>query len=282
MSQSKTLIVGHNGFLGSILQAALAADSVGREALDLSQSISPTFVARLNEHRYDYVVICAAMADIEQCFLQPDLSEQINVRGTREVLDAIRASGAVPVFFSSDYVFAYTTTPHLEGDPRTPTTQYGLQKLKIELHLESHFKDYLLFRTGKLMSKTLHARNILTPILRSLQAGQTVNCFVDQWINPVFVEDVAAVLKIAQARSLRGQFHLGTRGVYTRADLGRHLAMALNLDPNLIVPIRMAEVPVSEPRPSHNLLACGKIESAADFCFTELEDAMPALKALVL
>jgi dTDP-4-dehydrorhamnose reductase len=193
----------------------------------------------------------------------------------------IIGSAGFLIFFSSDYVFQRTVTTHREEDLRAPETCYGRQKLAVEQYLEAGFERYLVFRSSKLMSKTTHPRNILLPVIQSLCASKPIGCFEDQWLNPVFVEDIAEVIKCASRQALSGVYHLGTRRIFTRFELAIFLAKSLGYDPALIQAIRLKDMRFSEPRPTHNTLDCRKIESALGFRFTEIEDAITDLCLLV-
>lgn len=279
-SHKKVLLLGSTGFLGSCLKqqlpaASLTVDVLDREAVDLGRPLGDAVGRVMDEKRYDCVIVCAAISDVERCFREPDLSHAVNVSGTIELFRLMGEYGAVPVFFSSDYVFSGGVAPYAEVDECLPTTVYGRQKLAVERFLETHFARFLIFRTSKLMAKYAHPRNILYPVVRDLRMSKPIQCLTDQWLNPVFVEDIAAVLKLAFVAGLTGVFHLGTRRIFTRIELAQVLAQAFACDANLIRPIRMADVAVSETRPTHNLLDCRKIEGALDFRFCEIEDALP-------
>lgn len=273
----KISILGHNGFLGSMLAEKLSQNSsiltFERSELDLAHN---PLLEKFDLKPYDcrYVVICAAITDVETCFTNREQSEQVNVNGTRLLLQKTMQAGATPIFFSTDYVFKYREQPLKEEDEKNPLTVYGAQKLKIEEYIKSHFENYLIFRTSKLMSKKLHAKNILTPIIQNLKEAKPVKLFEDQWLNPVFTEDIADLVEKSIHTGLSGEFHLGTRTVYNRFSLGQKAAEILDLDAQWLQPSSMKDIHFSEPRPSHNVLDCQKIEKALDFKFTELEDGL--------
>lgn len=280
LSVKKVLLVGASGFLGASLKDLLPSKELlltiaGRDEVDLSESLSSEFRMKLCEERFDYVIIAAAITDVEKCFQDQKHSHQVNVRGTMGLLDAVRAANAVPVFFSSDYVFEPVQALHQEEDPRLPQTVYGQQKLTIEKYIETQFPEFLIFRTSKLMSKTRHPRNILTPLLQNLAKGLPTPSFENQWLNPVFVEDIAAVLARAFQVGLSGIYHSGTKTVFTRAGLARSVAQALGYDPALIYSVQMSALPFSEPRPQFNTLNCKKIEESLGFRFVEVLEALP-------
>lgn len=285
--RNKILLLGSTGFLGSSLKVNLQAgglcvETVDRTSFDLSKPFSPIFCNQIKSSEYQYVLICAALSDVEKCFQDPVRSNQINVKGTLELLNLIFETKSIPVFFSSDYVFSNTSVPRSEQDLRAPETCYGRQKLLVEQYLESQFERYLIFRTSKLMSKTAHPRNILKPMIDAFRSSKPMGCFEDQWLNPVFVEDIAKVLSSEGFGALNGVYHLGTRRIFTRYELGHFLANSLGFDPTLIKPTRMSEMQFSELRPTHNTLDCRKIEESLPFRFTEIEDVLRDLKALTV
>lgn len=282
----KILIIGSTGFLGSALSQLLNSDELSihttdKSLLDLSKPISPLFEDYLKNHSFEYVIICAAISDVEMCYQNQILSNQVNVEGMKKVLLLLKKYSAIPIFFSSDYVFSNKLTPYKESDLTNPTTIYGFQKLTIELFIQKHFGRFLIFRTSKLMSKTIHKKNILLPILKNLNEGLVSNCFKDQFLNPVFVEDIANVLTKAIRAELVGLFHLGTKKLLTRYELGILLANLFNYDEKLIKSTSMSDMTFSEPRPTNNMLNCEKIEKVLEFKFCEIQEAYLELKKLI-
>lgn len=280
----KVLIIGGTGFLGSALIENLNARLVvaNRNILDLSKPLTLEFRDFVKNKKLDYIVISAAIADVEKCYQDQVLSQRVNVDSVIALLDLIKETKAVPVFFSSDYIFSGKATPYEEDDLRIPQTVYGHQKLSVENYLENNFKDYLIFRTSKLMSKTMHPKNILLPILRDLASGRSLKCFEDQLLNPVFVEDIARVLDLAFSVNLKGTFHLGTRQIFSRFELGQFLASSFGFSAKLIKPIKMSAIQFSEQRPVNNTLNCTKIEEVLGFKFCEIEDAHLDLRDILV
>jgi dTDP-4-dehydrorhamnose reductase len=276
-ANSKLLVVGRNGFLGSTLVNEIQADSVDRTQIDLAR-LNSSSVDGVLSLGYSHVAICAAATDIEFCFRNPNNSFQINVLGTIELLKKIKEVGSTPIFFSTDYVFKPKETPHKEEDEKKPVTLYGQQKLQTEQFIQQNFDQFLIFRTSKLVSKTRHPKNILNPIIENLKLQKTIRLFEDQYLNPVFTEDIAAVVEKSMKTQLSGVFHLGTRKVYTRADLGRAVASHFNFDSRLIKPGYLKDAVTSEPRPHHNTLSCKKTEEALDFKFTEIAQGLEDFK----
>jgi dTDP-4-dehydrorhamnose reductase len=271
----RTLLVGATGFLGSHLRGPLGCDAAGRSDIDLLAP-APSRWRKLVQG-YDRVLICAAVADVETCARDPETTTAVNVTGTCALIDVVRDAGAIPVFFSTDYVFEDRFAPKVESDPRKPSTAYGRQKLAVERHLEDGPQPFLLLRTGKQVSHTLHRRNVLASMATRLVASETVPCFADQTFNPVFVEDIARLLH--DHPDLTGVYHVAGPVQMTRYEMGRQLARALGCSETLIKPTHIADAGFSEPRPRDNTLDCSKIEKRTGFRFTDLEDGLAPLVA---
>jgi dTDP-4-dehydrorhamnose reductase len=281
-SKKKILLIGHTGFLGShlahLLNDKFEVTTLKKEILDLSKNLSDAFKGSIESNQYDYAIICAAISDVEKCFQDQALSRQVNVVGMQDLLLTLTNFGVVPVFFSSDYVFSEKLTPYTESDTPNPKTIYGSQKLAIEIFIQQNFDSYLILRTSKLMSKTNHPKNILYPIIKNLKENKISNCFQDQFLNPVFVEDIAKVITNSINEKISGIFHLGTKTLFNRYELGLFLAKNLNYDVQLIKPTSMKDITFSEIRPNNNMLNCSLIEKTLRFDFCEIEDAFSDLK----
>lgn len=282
--KKKILLVGHTGFLGShlthLLKDEFEVTTLDKSILDLSKKLSSLLEDHVKSNQYDYAIICAAISDVEKCFQNQVLSKQVNVDGMQELLMLLKQYSVMPVFFSSDYVFSGKLNPYNESDTPDPKTIYGNQKLAIEIFMQKHFNNFLIFRTSKLMSKTNHPKNILYPIIKNLREDKISNCFEDQFLNPIFVEDIAKIIKSSVNKNISGVFHLGTKKMFNRYELGLFLAEALGYDAHLIKPTSMKDIVFSENRPNNNMLDSSVIERTLDFKFCEIEEVLSELKAL--
>jgi dTDP-4-dehydrorhamnose reductase len=273
----KALLVGSTGLLGSALSEGLLGvelESSTRAELDLSHPLTSDFKTKFDEAGYDYLILSAAITDVEKCYQDQVLSNAVNVTGTKELLSLSLDCGTLPIFFSSDYVFHGFKRSFAENDWRTPQTVYGKQKLEVETFLENSGRDFLLFRTSKLIALSQHPRNILLQISDRLKRGEVCPSFVDQFFNPCCVEDIGRALEVAIAEEARGKFHLGMNKVTTRHELALEIAERIGADKGLVTPMKIAEVQVSEPRPHCNVLDSSLFQHEIGFRFTELDEAL--------
>lgn len=279
---AKALLVGSHGLLGSVLSEGLMGvelDCLARADLDLSHPLPSDFKTRFDDAGYEYLILTAAITDVEKCYQDQVLSNAVNVTGTKELLSLAFECGTRPIFFSSDYVFHGFKRSFSENDWRTPQTVYGKQKLEIETFLENSGSDFVLFRTSKLIGQTKHPRNVLLQIAERLKAREVNPSFNDQFFNPCCVEDISRAIEVAIAEEAHGKFHLGMNTVTTRYELTMMIAEKIGADTNLVQPMRLIDAAVSEPRPNYNVLDTTHFQNEIGFRFTELDEALDQLFA---
>jgi dTDP-4-dehydrorhamnose reductase len=280
----KLLLVSGSGFLGSALSSGLSRDfevvatSRGEGLrLDLEQPVRAQILSALEKGGFSHAILCAALSDVERCFREPERSRRINVDGTLELLVALKEFGIQPIFFSSDLIFGGKEGLWREEDPVSPTTLYGRQKLELEREIGARFKDFMIFRTSKLLSKDLHPRSIVSGILKPILAGESAKVFVDQWITPVFVEDVCEVVGLAIRAGLCGTYHLAAPDLLSRYEFAKMVCQKLGLDPARLEAVRMSDLQWSEPRGTHNALDASRISQALNYSFTCVADGLDQL-----
>lgn len=289
--RTRALLVGSTGFLGSILsqspvlRSSLDLRTASRNSGDLRIDLADTHTFSpvreyLRDERPHYLILTAAVTDVEACAQDPVSTQAINVRGTTALLDIAREFQVTPIFFSSDYALEPITRLALlsEDAPLHPQTEYGRQKAAIETYLRDHFDRHLIFRTSKIMSLSPHPKSILHAIIRPLVDGKNIRPFHDQWMTPVFAEDVAQVLSHPKLSELSGTYHLATRQVFTRSELTQIIRdQYFPNSPSEISPISLTEIQTREKRPHYNTLDSSKISHALGFQFREITDELPRI-----
>jgi UDP-glucose 4-epimerase len=98
----------------------------------------------LRAHKTDAVLHYAAVASVPESIARPELYWRVNVAGTKNVLDAMRAAGVRRIVFSSTaatYGF-HAEMPLREDSPQLPETPYGTSKLAAEWLIKDYAKAY--------------------------------------------------------------------------------------------------------------------------------------------
>jgi dTDP-4-dehydrorhamnose reductase len=274
----RILIVG-NGILGRTVQAAgwikkHDVRMVSRRGLSADQ---PLDIANENDVRsffgaglkYDAVVNCAAMTDVDACEKDAILARAVNALGVRHLAHACAEHRIPMVHVSSNYVFAGTQQiSYIETDSTGPASVYGLTKLEGESYALKLPPQSAVIRTSWIYDG--REPDFVTTFLKKLQAGEDIRVQSDQMSSATFAKDLAdAVQPILEdelwpARSkeveLNRIYHVVNSGICTRFDMVQMIAQTLNLK-NKIRPISRNELRGwVAVRPNFSALSCAFFE----------------------
>jgi UDP-glucose 4-epimerase len=101
-------------------------------------------IAVMREQGTEAVLHFAALASVPDSIRDPEGYYRVNVGGTKNVLDAMRAVGVAKIVFSSTaatYGFR-TEMPLREDSPQLPETPYGTTKLAAEWLIKDYARAY--------------------------------------------------------------------------------------------------------------------------------------------
>jgi UDP-glucose 4-epimerase len=92
----------------------------------------------------DAVLHFAAVASVPESIKDPEQYWRVNVQGTKNVLDAMRAAGVKRIVFSSTAAtFGFhSEMPLRENSPQAPETPYGSTKLACEWVIKEYARAY--------------------------------------------------------------------------------------------------------------------------------------------
>jgi UDP-glucose 4-epimerase len=153
---ARALVTGGAGFIGSHVAELLLAEGYTVDILDNLSSGRRENVpagATLHEHdiaaadaarlvkseRYDLICHLAAQIDVRRSVADPSFDAGVNIGGSLNLLEAVRAAGHGTRFvFSSTGGAIYgdlVPVPSMESMPKNPESPYGIAKLSVELYL---------------------------------------------------------------------------------------------------------------------------------------------------
>lgn len=181
-------MTGGDGQVGRALRVLLpSARYAARDQLDVTDR------ARTNEAiaGVDVVVHLAAMTDVDRCEREPQLAEEVNGAGSRNVAAAARAAGARVIGMSSDYVFDGTAIgEYSEADQPRPLSVYGRTKLAGEQAVLEAGENTVI-RTSWVYGD---GRNFIRTILGAAAAGRALAVVDDQLGRPTAADDLARAI----------------------------------------------------------------------------------------
>lgn len=211
------LITGADGQVGRALRVLLpGARAPGHAELDVTDADA---VAAALEGT-DAVVHTAGLTNVDACETDRERAEQVNVGGTRNVVDAARRTGTRVIYLSTDYVFdGRSDRPYVESDHPAPLNVYGRTKLEAE-RLVASLEGSLIVRSSWIFGD---GRNFVATILdAAASAARPLKVVDDQRGIPTPAAGLAWALRFAIEGTLDGILHVaGDGSVVSWAELAR-------------------------------------------------------------
>ncbi|MCA1628891.1 MAG: SDR family oxidoreductase [Acidobacteria bacterium] len=185
----------------------------------------------------EVVIHAAGNKNLVFCEEHPDEAHRINALGTRNVARACREFGASMIYLSTDLVFGCVEGGYREDDVPRPALAYGRSKLEGERLALEELNDLAVCRSGGIFGRD-------SPLLKWLsaevEAGRSVECFVDVFNTPTYVENLAEMMDAVIRKRLVGVYHTVGRERVSRFEFFRSYADTFGLDASLLSPVSSA------------------------------------------
>lgn len=223
-----------------------------------------------------HLLICAALTRVAACEHSPALSEQLNLVQPLALARQALEQGFRPVLFSSDYVFAGRPEPYREADAPTPVNVYGRHKAALEAGAAG-LEGALLLRLSKVYTSSWGDGSLLAEMASALDAGKPLRVARDQGFSPIALPDVLAAIAGLIEADAQGLYQLVGDEAWTRAELARALARALDLPQTGLQEIELAELGEGFRRPTLTYLSNQKLHAAISWSPAPVQRAFAQL-----
>jgi dTDP-4-dehydrorhamnose reductase len=219
-------------------QDLLDADAV-ESVLDLAQP--------------DWLINCAALADLEACEDNPDIAKRLNTDLPRHLARACKARNIPFVHISTDAVFdgdkdGYYT----EEDKPNPQSVYSKTKFEGEWAVLTEDPNALVARVNFYGWSLGGRRSLAEFFFHNLTHNKSMSGFTDIIFCPMLVNDTArSLVKMLQC-GLSGLYHLVGPQAMSKYQFGVEIARKFSLHENEISPKSILSSSLTARR-SHNL-----------------------------
>jgi len=248
----KVLITGANGLLGQKLVTLYEGNSdvqiiaTGKgenrnpsgtykyEQLDVTSSESVNRI--ISKYSPDVVINTAAMTHVDQCELDPETCQKLNVDSVAHLISACEKSDSFLVHLSTDFVFDGENGPYTEEDLPNPLSKYAESKLESEKLLEASTVKHAIVRT-MLVYGIVHdmsRSNIILWVKKSLEDQKEIKVVNDQWRTPTLSEDLAKGCALIAEKRAEGIWNISGKELLSPYDMAIATADFFGLDKSLI------------------------------------------------
>lgn len=265
----KIIGTGLSGLVGSRVVEVLR-HTFQFENLSLETGVDITNKAnvqdRIGAGDGEWVFHFAAMTDVDSAEQQRNLGKEslawrVNVEGTRNVVEAARASEKRVLYLSTDFVFDGENGPYTEEDKPNPKSWYAITKYEGE-KLVAHLGERgLILRIAfPYVAKSQGRLDFVHRMMERLRRQERIEAPYDQRITPTYLDDVARVIEALVARRASGIYHAVGSEALSPYEVALSLAKTHHLDERKIAPTTWAVYYKNRaPRPRNAVLKNEKI-----------------------
>lgn len=223
----------------------------------------------------EIVIHCAALANVDDCETNKDLARNLNVLGTRAVVEGIQGGDIKLIYISTDSVYDGQKGHFSETDPVAPLNYYGRSKYEGELEALRHPKT-LILRTNIFGWNILEKEGLAEWILNRLTTGQRIQGFQNVRFSSIYTCELAKVLDRAIRKDLIGTYNCGSADSLSKYEFMLRLARRFQLDPSLVEPIEIENLRLKAKRGKDLSLDVGKLMQDLDGPLPTLAESIEA------
>jgi dTDP-4-dehydrorhamnose reductase len=210
-----------------VLEGDLCTPGVMERVLDVTQP--------------DWVIHCAALANIDACERDPERARQLNSEIPGKLADYVARGGARMLHVSTDAVFDGQRGGYAEQDTPNPLSVYARTKLDGEQAVAAANPAAIIARVNLFGWSLSGQRSLAEWFFYNLSAGKPVNGFTDVLFCPLLANDLAQVFLQMLAVGLSGLYHVVSSDAMSKYAFGVEIARRFGLDEALISPVSVQQ-----------------------------------------
>lgn len=210
----------------------------------------------------EWVINCAALANLEACEANPALAKKINSELPEKLANYVAKGGARLVHISTDAVFDGKRGNYTENDIPNPLSVYAQTKLAGEQAVQHSNPEAVIARVNIYGWSLSGGRSLAEWFVNNLAAEKHIMGFTDVYFCPLHVKHLAKILLIMLEREFSGLYHVVSSECCSKFDFGRRLARKFSLDESLIEPNSVSNSVLTAARSPNLTLKADKLNNA--------------------
>jgi len=216
----------------------------------------------LDQTQPDWVIHCAAMANVDACEADPEQAQQLNSELPGKLAAYVGRGGARLVHISTDAVFDGQKGDYAEEDLPNPLGVYARTKLEGERRVAAANPEAIIARVNLFGWSLSGTRSLGEFFYNNLSAGKPVRGFTDVFFCPLLANDIAPILLSMLEKGLSGLYHVVSSEWVSKYEFGVRIARRFGLDESLITPSSVTEAGLKAARSPNLTLRTAKLAAA--------------------
>jgi len=246
---ARILVTGASGLLGiNFAQEIMSSHEV--VAVDRGKLVNAPFKilksdlltpgvvdAALNFAQPDWLVNCAALADLDTCEDNLDLARRLNADLPAQLAKACKARGISFLHISTDAVFdGRAVAFYTEESTPNPLSVYARTKLEGEQAVLAENPDAIVARVNFYGWSLSGRRSLAEFFFNNLRGRKNMSGFTDVRFCPMLVNDTAQMLVKMLEKGLHGLYHVVGPQAMSKYQFGVEIARRFGFREGEIAP----------------------------------------------
>jgi dTDP-4-dehydrorhamnose reductase len=271
----RILITGASGLLGlnTALEAAKEQHVFGQvnsqrlnttafSTVQADLLVPGTIQRLLEDTQPDWVIHCAALANVDLCETNPQQAQQLNSEIPGELAEYVARGGARLIHVSTDAVFDGQAGDYREQDAPNPLGVYARSKLAGEQAVAGANPQAIIARVNLFGWSLFGKRSLAEFFFNNLSAKKPCMGFTDVFFCPMLANDLGIVfLKMLEA-GLSGLYHTVGSQCLSKYEFGIQLARRFGFDEKLVIPTSVEDSGLTAVRSPNLTLRTDKLVHA--------------------
>ncbi len=209
----------------------------------------------INKIKPNVVVHTAALTKVDLCETNHKLADAMNIEGTRNIVEACKATGSKIVLVSTSAVFDGKKSVYYEDDEVNPQYYYAFTKAEAEKIVKTSGLEFLILRTDQpycWTEKWQHDNSVLR-VINKLKAGKVMKDVADWYNNPTLVDNFVEVAFALIKKNQTGIYHVCGSDYLNRYEMALKVAEVFGLNKDLVQSMKSIELSLPAKRVNVNL-----------------------------
>jgi len=260
----KVALIGANGMLATAIKK-LRPPEYSLQLYDL-----PDFdmtdrmqVMSLQDSAPEIILNCAAFTNVDGCETEQQLAMEVNGEAVGFLAELAKATNAVLVHISTDFVFdGAKSSPYLEDDRPNPLSVYGKSKLLGEMKIgQAGLERCFIIRTSWLYGAG--GGNFVETMIRLAKERSELKVVDDQRGTPTWTDDLAKAIFALLETDAYGTYHFSNMGSCSWYEFAQEVIEQVRkfepLKIEALKPILTEGYPLPATRPKYSVMSKAKI-----------------------
>lgn len=240
----KTLLLGGSGFLGRYFSISLTTDFVSQatsysnfsdniadERIVLEIRTENDLDTLLNSHDFDRVINCVALANLDECQLNPEKANWINWKMPGILARKCFERGLQFAHISTDAIFDGINAPYSETAHPHPISVYGMTKLLGESSVLTENPNSYVFRVN-FFGNSLRGESLFNYFYSGIKAGRSMTGYDDVFFTSLYGLDTASIAIELMDYSPPGIYNIVGSERISKYEFGLRIGLRLGAKPN--------------------------------------------------